>query len=703
MAQALSGLAQECCFLPSTLLLHPSHLSPARHLKSPPTSLYSSLPTPTAPQLYSHTWERLPGQVVGAGGGAAGWNRPAYCVENLVALITQAHAVQQAGWQVSWGWCGAIRCFLFVFPDHNRIILEAPEYGKATYFFELEAGVAVRWQLQRLLAVFGAASVSRIDVITNLPLEPSLSASPVPTFLQLLHPSSAAVQVGVDLSEEEAGRLERYGWVRGTGIGELLNFCDRLRHDYSLTGAHIGGGQQSAEAGREVVEREEACHPVLAAAEEAERERERREREEREKREQEERRGGDEELGGRGECAGESEEQAELERQLQQYEQRQQQKAKAEEVGKETDRKDGGSEQLNPQHEPDSEPTRLDSAEPASGVEAARWVASIEEWKRRIALRLREGRQQGRCSRLHRYCQQRASQHSHALKSGLQNVLQADGFGGFEASRQPVVAAVLKSPESAVLRGVTQTAATSQQIDCEREKHQQQQGAVKEEDYDDDLPLQALVRQHQQKKTRREQTQQQGQTKVEARQEGKEQQCDAAGNNTGSRGAVGSTGGACKHQGLLLQRPSESAAVGATVTPALGATATPVNDATAAAAGDATGAGQTVLIGSTLDSGTDSAAGAGYKSNDLCQKTEGSAGNKAVEEAHVEAQGLLVAGMEAWEGLDAKGPLDEWVEEEGMMGGEVEMAGDGEMGEGGEAMEGLVMQTGMCMAANVVV
>ncbi|CAI7881880.1 unnamed protein product [Closterium sp. NIES-54] len=86
-------------------------------------------------------------------------------------ISPQAHAVQQAGWQVSWGWCGAIRCFLFVFPDHNRIILEAPEYGKATYFFELEAGVAVRWQLQRLLAVFGAASVSRIDVITNLPLE----------------------------------------------------------------------------------------------------------------------------------------------------------------------------------------------------------------------------------------------------------------------------------------------------------------------------------------------------------------------------------------------------------------------------------------------------------------------------------------------------------------------------------------------------
>lgn len=55
-------------------------------------------------------------------------------------------------------------------PGHGRIVLECPEYGKATYFFEIEAGVPLKLQVRRLLAVMGAAAVGRADVFNNRPL-----------------------------------------------------------------------------------------------------------------------------------------------------------------------------------------------------------------------------------------------------------------------------------------------------------------------------------------------------------------------------------------------------------------------------------------------------------------------------------------------------------------------------------------------------
>lgn len=40
-------------------------------------------------------------------------------------------------------------------------------------------------------------------------------------------------QVGVDLTDDEGAILEEYGWKCSSGLGSLLNFCDRVVHDYS--------------------------------------------------------------------------------------------------------------------------------------------------------------------------------------------------------------------------------------------------------------------------------------------------------------------------------------------------------------------------------------------------------------------------------------------------------------------------------------
>ena len=45
--------------------------------------------------------------------------------------------------QVQWGWCRELQSFLFVFEQANRIILERPEYGMASYFFEIEEPMSI--------------------------------------------------------------------------------------------------------------------------------------------------------------------------------------------------------------------------------------------------------------------------------------------------------------------------------------------------------------------------------------------------------------------------------------------------------------------------------------------------------------------------------------------------------------------------------
>ncbi|CAJ1970854.1 unnamed protein product [Sphenostylis stenocarpa] len=88
------------------------------------------------------------------------------------------------------------------------IVLERPEYGYATYFFELVESLPVEWQVKRLVIAMKLPTCSRISIIENKELV-----------------------VGEDLSEGEAKVLMEYGWTPNTGLGTMLNYCDRVVHD----------------------------------------------------------------------------------------------------------------------------------------------------------------------------------------------------------------------------------------------------------------------------------------------------------------------------------------------------------------------------------------------------------------------------------------------------------------------------------------
>ncbi|KAG0555503.1 hypothetical protein KC19_12G173800 [Ceratodon purpureus] len=144
-------------------------------------------------------------------------NMPRYCLACLLSLIEQAKSLRKRNWPVEWGWCRRLRAFLFVFEKHNRIVLERPEYGYATYFFELVQKLPVRWQVQRLITVMSVATTGRAALLENRPLE-----------------------VGVHLTNEEAAILEDYGWNPSSGLGSLLNFCERVVHDYNKGQEDLG-------------------------------------------------------------------------------------------------------------------------------------------------------------------------------------------------------------------------------------------------------------------------------------------------------------------------------------------------------------------------------------------------------------------------------------------------------------------------------
>ncbi|KAH7427632.1 hypothetical protein KP509_10G052500 [Ceratopteris richardii] len=133
---------------------------------------------------------------------------PSYCLSCLVSLIDQAKSMKQRNWPVEWGWCRELRAFIFVFDKHNRIVLERPEYGNATYFFELVQFLPVRWQVLRLIHVLGVIALGKTALLENKPLE-----------------------VGYELTDEESKVLESFGWTPGTGLGSFLNFCDRVFHE----------------------------------------------------------------------------------------------------------------------------------------------------------------------------------------------------------------------------------------------------------------------------------------------------------------------------------------------------------------------------------------------------------------------------------------------------------------------------------------
>lgn len=131
-----------------------------------------------------------------------------YCLSCLLSLVEQTRYLRNRKWPVEWGWCRDLQSFIFVFQRHNRIVLERPEYGYATYFFELLNSVPVAWQVKRLVTAMKLTKCGRITLIENRPL-----------------------LVGQDLSEGEARVLAEYGWTPNTGLGTMLNYCDRVVHD----------------------------------------------------------------------------------------------------------------------------------------------------------------------------------------------------------------------------------------------------------------------------------------------------------------------------------------------------------------------------------------------------------------------------------------------------------------------------------------
>ena len=56
-----------------------------------------------------------------------------------------------------------------------RIVLERPEYGYATYFFELVESLPIDWQIKRLVTAMKLTTCSRISLIENKPLSVIIS------------------------------------------------------------------------------------------------------------------------------------------------------------------------------------------------------------------------------------------------------------------------------------------------------------------------------------------------------------------------------------------------------------------------------------------------------------------------------------------------------------------------------------------------
>lgn len=135
-------------------------------------------------------------------------SKPSYCLACLFSLVEQARYLQFRKWPVEWGWCRDLQSFIFVFKRHNRIVLERPEYGYATYFFELVDLLPLDWQIKRLVTTMKLTSCGRVNLIEN-----------------------KSLSVGEDLTKGEAKVLMEFGWVPNTGLGTMLNYRDRVFHD----------------------------------------------------------------------------------------------------------------------------------------------------------------------------------------------------------------------------------------------------------------------------------------------------------------------------------------------------------------------------------------------------------------------------------------------------------------------------------------
>ncbi|KAJ6867433.1 hypothetical protein NC652_038599 [Populus alba x Populus x berolinensis] len=100
-------------------------------------------------------------------------SRPNYCLECLFSLVEQTRHLRFRNWPAEWGWCRDLQSFVFVFKKHNRIVLERPEYGYATYFFELVDSISIDWQIKRLVTAMKLTNCGRVSVVENRPLLPA--------------------------------------------------------------------------------------------------------------------------------------------------------------------------------------------------------------------------------------------------------------------------------------------------------------------------------------------------------------------------------------------------------------------------------------------------------------------------------------------------------------------------------------------------
>ncbi|KAK9272068.1 hypothetical protein L1049_002437 [Liquidambar formosana] len=182
-------------------------------------------------------------------------SKASYCLACLLSLVEQSRYLQFRKWPVEWGWCRDLQSFIFVFERHNRIVLERPEYGYATYFFELVDSLPIDWQIKRLVTAMKLTSCSRVTLIEN-----------------------KALLVGEDLTEGEAQVLMEYGWIPNSGLGTMLNYCDRVVHDRKnesdssewkskicklLTNGYNGGTIVSTDIPKKVVEYSGAQKPQI--------------------------------------------------------------------------------------------------------------------------------------------------------------------------------------------------------------------------------------------------------------------------------------------------------------------------------------------------------------------------------------------------------------------------------------------------------
>ncbi|KAI4389341.1 hypothetical protein MLD38_001576 [Melastoma candidum] len=135
-------------------------------------------------------------------------SKTSYCLPCLFSLVEQTQFLRMRKWPVEWGWCRDLQSFIFVFERHKRIVLERPEYGYATYFFELIDMLPIDWQIKRLVTAMKLTTYSRLTLLEN-----------------------KALLIGKDLTEGEAKVMMEYGWMPNTGLATMLNYCDRVVHD----------------------------------------------------------------------------------------------------------------------------------------------------------------------------------------------------------------------------------------------------------------------------------------------------------------------------------------------------------------------------------------------------------------------------------------------------------------------------------------